>query len=866
MVRRRAKNKLRVGDHVERIDEAERQNRRAATYTLDGQAEGGTRIEELGKNFEGGAPIMPGDGVVITKHQRKQKPKQPVQKKRKKKAKPTPKKAKKKKKEETPPPLQGGDLYKETRANLHSTPELPQTLGPPSVADDPSPLLPPPASVSSYAPSVRLPSPAPISEDSVSVVVSEDVIDDSQNFYKTGSCRRMTQKEWFCLCCVVVFGAIIVAVSLLVLSADNSEEAAADEPSVAEILPGVVEGSLTTYVGVALAQSFPIVSLRENGLKIFFKKTSGGAFAASGSDTTSTVSVFSEKVVFYSNITTDVEANGFASHIDSIYANGVYSFSETLISVFISNLTFSSIKSYTAEGVKIWLEGEGADGLPFEFTLEPEVLALPQDAEKQIADPGSKAAAVASVLSTSAAIGTAASVGALPRLHMIASAFDCPSTEFFEVDWVTHPLDLIGFPDIDIGNYPELAKHISAVVAGFIILAAAFLLLFMVSIPFKMKHGDWVGAFSTVGFPHYVLAVYAFICPGLAVCSMQVLYYHPNVGAQVFGAFGFLMLCIAPLVGILYILFSTYFNAGMVGIPGGTFLSRFLLGSREWESEDATFIGRYALLFQDYGVNAKGFILLELGVSVVFGIVEGVRPEERSGCMWRSWALLIVNTVHLCALLFLKPLLALFELLFAFIMAAASEVILFLVVLNQHENSREHWTADAAGYLTVASLWMIRVKCVLDLLVFLYELFINRNHFEGIEEEEPSEKPRELEEVHPQIRVAPSAPSIASTPRKDFTELTIIVAGREFSTDHPGRTFNSPRRTPGFQFQSPRVSTQRGGVGGGGIGGSSLNSSLAFGSSSQGLTAPLNTPGDYTSGSFAVPLHAMSPMSGMAPL
>ena len=516
--------------------------------------------------------------------------------------------------------------------------------------------------------------------------------------------------------------------------------------------------------------------------------------------------VFEYKVGLFSNLTLEKQPYGFNSQIAAILnGRGVFVlFSDTVVSVGIPPGV--RIEGYSREGVKIWLAGEGnPKGFPYEVSFAPDQRALP-DAPGQIRDEGSKVAAGAALVASAAAVTTAAGVGHLPRLMMIASAFQCPSDDYFEVDWMTHPLSLLKFPDIEIGGFAPLAPHVSAFTCGYILIGGMLFIQCAAGAIMRCvrrrKKLRWAQVFAIVGMPHYVAPLYAFICPGLAVTTFQVMLYHPDSFAQIYAGISFFVLCLWPVGYVMYVVMGRSFKALLAQSEEDGCFTVFLLGRFEWIAKDETFTGRYGLLFEDYFAHVKWFLAGELAVSILFGMLEGIRPGTMLACKWRAWCMLVVNTAHLGCLVVMRPLLSFFEALYAVFLSMLAEVLLVLVVINQHSGDKKHWTVETAGGFALSALWAIRVKCLLDVLVLLFECWIGRHSVmvpdadtDDEYEEAVRAKSRELEMSERRAEQAQDDDGYA------LSKLTVFVGDKPISTDPQLASMKQPPHRPSLTPQ-----------------------------------------------------------------
>ena len=159
-----------------------------------------------------------------------------------------------------------------------------------------------------------------------------------------------------------------------------------------------------------------------------------------------------------------------------------------------------------------------------------------------------------------------------------------------------------------------------------------------------------------------------------------------------------------------------------------TQIFRFLLGTHEWTSKDETLFYRTKLFYEDYKPAAKWFLVFELSVGIMFGLIEAYQPKDLSGCRWRSWGLLLVNTIYCLLATFVRPMHVLVETFFMIPMAYCNELILILIVINHHSEDKKHWSADVAGVLSTVALYLAMGKILVDIIIFISEVYVDRRN------------------------------------------------------------------------------------------------------------------------------------------
>ncbi|KAJ9459409.1 hypothetical protein DIPPA_12422 [Diplonema papillatum] len=653
-------------------------------------------------------------------------------------------------------------------------------------------------------------------DDGDTVLSRGDTISEDSNFHDTGSCAKLTGAEKRLLLLVLFVSALVVAVPLLVIAADGLDDAVAiptESPSIPPANPSL-SATFASRAGTPVTKtaSFRGTPITEVSLELI--RDTGLTVTLSVPGDPSALSHFSafdsatypQGVTIKSNVTADREPNGFGALLQKNPSFVAFSFDDP-------DVTFrfgpaAGMEAYSRELISLVLLPPAADlnGAPVHFTVGPQEVSL---IEKDLEKDTSKVTAATTTLSAIVSVGSTAAVGHMPRLSLISAAFDCPSDGFAEIDWMTNPLSLVGFPDIPMGH-EGLGPHVSAVVGGFVIVAGLALVLaaatsvsvlgFQSFFPvyFSDEHKErnktvrivstnWQSMAAFFGFPNHTLASLVFLAPGISLGTFSVLFYHDEALSKVLVAALFTAVVVLPAGYMLYFLESPLFTARVVaGDPDQPTCFQWLQGTREWMSPDPTFLGRTRLLYDTYRRPVRWYLSVEILVSAVMGGIEAVQPSSLTGCRWRSWSLLVVNTGQLASLVMLRPFIAVFELIYAVAAVGLMEATICFIVLNHHEEDKAHWSSDAAEASALASLWLIRFKACVDLFIFFLDVrgwFADRREMQELkkrEEEElekfvPSSLPRIDEDgaAHPAPRHGRCTPPDDNPSRVPETTMSL---------------------------------------------------------------------------------------------
>eukprot|EP01062_Namystynia_karyoxenos_P025680 TRINITY_DN2013_c1_g1_i1.p1 TRINITY_DN2013_c1_g1~~TRINITY_DN2013_c1_g1_i1.p1 ORF type:complete len:1035 (+),score=134.35 TRINITY_DN2013_c1_g1_i1:113-3217(+) len=401
----------------------------------------------------------------------------------------------------------------------------------------------------------------------------------------------------------------------------------------------------------------------------------------------------------------------------------------------------SGFETYWRERLSISVDGVAGNGFPVILHVAPDTAKIEDSGPG-----GSKVASAAAVVSGAAAVGSAAGAGQLARLSAITAAFDCPGDGLAEVDWQTHPLLLLSFPEEISGprGPSGIKSHASAALGNMLVICAFSVLLCLaggtVRVTAKRGHvswesldkgtrvgprgpREWLPAMAVAGFPSRVAPVVAFVAPGVGLSGATLAVNADSAAWKILGA---VIFTVVVLGGSLFV-FAVIRRGTVLGMDcvdaGRSGCRGFLLGYSDWECEqDATFVARYALWFEDYRPGRRWFLAVELLLSGFMGVVDAIRPGSVAGCRARTWVLLAVGGGYLGGCAILRPHLAPIEFVYTLIMAVLNEVTLAFIVANQYQSAREHWTRDAAGVVATVTAEMVKVKLVIDLVVFIIEV------------------------------------------------------------------------------------------------------------------------------------------------
>eukprot|EP01063_Lacrimia_lanifica_P038560 TRINITY_DN8231_c0_g1_i1.p1 TRINITY_DN8231_c0_g1~~TRINITY_DN8231_c0_g1_i1.p1 ORF type:complete len:906 (+),score=254.21 TRINITY_DN8231_c0_g1_i1:181-2898(+) len=555
----------------------------------------------------------------------------------------------------------------------------------------------------------------------------------TRNFETTGSCRSMSRREMGILGCILVLGLIV-----LIAMAPWSEGDAEAIPSTEDLKSRLPNDRRTVDAAFRYGGSgariwgtpprIPVQKFRAEGLRFTIRLSSGTPFRASniGGDVAG-------KLQLSSNSDPKASPSSFAAHAGAIQRSARVEVRKNAIDVQLPK--GSGVHGHLEETVSVFFDGEGGDGFPVQFVLTPEELHIPN--EEKTVDAGSKAAAAGAALTAIGAGGVGQGLGSLPRLSMVAAAFNCPSEEYFEVEWIEHPLLLVGFEEVEWGSEPGLAAHIATMIGAYIILmSATIILLFLLAVHRVVAGTTFAESAAVVGFPSYLTPFLIFLSPGIAITATTTLFHSPDIGVQVFAFVTFCTLIVVPAAYFVHSMRCARFKQGLQYVERRPddplmkyWLTKFIFGEFEWVAPDGNrvgtlFFGQHAMFLQDYRHHAKLFLLMEFAITVSMGMAEAIKPPDEAGCRWKSWSILLANTVHFGSLWFMEPLLARYEAFYAMVLSGVLEGMLVCVVINQNTMSDDrgtHWTTLAAGDMAMIEVWLIKIKVFFDLAFAILE-------------------------------------------------------------------------------------------------------------------------------------------------
>ena len=150
------------------------------------------------------------------------------------------------------------------------------------------------------------------------------------------------------------------------------------------------------------------------------------------------------------------------------------------------------------------------------------------------------------------------------------------------------------------------------------------------------------------------------------------------------------------------------------------------------------------LFFDLYRIERVWFGIIEYGATILFGVIEGWRPEGRTGCTALVLCMALLFLVFFIAIVVLRPYVSRFESICAFVIALIQ--LVGAVSIAVYAILREKPAINVGGWAATSGMYVLTFKAVSDLVISIYDIVLEQCR-------EKKEKPaagkdgEELEEI-----------------------------------------------------------------------------------------------------------------------
>jgi hypothetical protein len=129
----------------------------------------------------------------------------------------------------------------------------------------------------------------------------------------------------------------------------------------------------------------------------------------------------------------------------------------------------------------------------------------------------------------------------------------------------------------------------------------------------------------------------------------------------------------------------------------------------------------YFDLYRPYRV---WFVCIEYGFTIAFGVIQGWQPNSVLGCKVIVVAMVTLFAILFLSIIALRPYVARFELIFAFVVTGLQLVSAGSTMFYVMDNSKP--AIDIGGWTATSGMYLLSVKAVLDLVILAYELVVEK--------------------------------------------------------------------------------------------------------------------------------------------
>jgi hypothetical protein len=272
-------------------------------------------------------------------------------------------------------------------------------------------------------------------------------------------------------------------------------------------------------------------------------------------------------------------------------------------------------------------------------------------------------------------------------------------------------IHLLRFP---IGDDPDFQYFTGAVVGNLVLCVGTVLLnALMVFIYATARGKSAVEACGALKFPSLVSLPLLFVLQPTVSVSVA-LFLYSNSWMLVLGVLGFIACIVTFLAVAVYFLliFDGINDFEMLDKKYSGLMARMINPAGEWLQTDLT--ARMGMFFEDYLPATWWFVVVELGMCVVAGVLEGLKPEEFQNCLIVVGLATVLYTVFFVALLYYQPYTVRVTFYIRLAIAFLQMIATFLVVAFVKTGDAK-WEASSTSF-ALGSLYLTTVDAMFSLL------------------------------------------------------------------------------------------------------------------------------------------------------
>eukprot|EP01063_Lacrimia_lanifica_P029361 TRINITY_DN4465_c0_g3_i2.p1 TRINITY_DN4465_c0_g3~~TRINITY_DN4465_c0_g3_i2.p1 ORF type:complete len:562 (+),score=122.64 TRINITY_DN4465_c0_g3_i2:3-1688(+) len=319
-------------------------------------------------------------------------------------------------------------------------------------------------------------------------------------------------------------------------------------------------------------------------------------------------------------------------------------------------------------------------------------------------------------------------------LALASRALLCPTVSVDPLDRTLNPLGLqLG------GPLEEYRDYIGAMVGSWIILGSLLLVCSgiawcvyrrisgtPVAPPRPAQRIDMRFAMMKARFGWLLMPV-GFVYAGAAIGSSTTVVYATGVAVKVPAALLFVCFCLGLPGYCAATAWQTAEYAAYTTTAWGelSWVRRIFWGTGAWAAREdkrgsLSWCLLHRLVFDPYKPTYRCFMAVQLAVLLVMSSVAAYRPTTRDGCYGKTYAMAVTMGLFALFIWGARPYIAPSDNLLEGLIAAVQTVMLGMMLKAMgSDNPTQHWGVEAASVCARTAMWLVVVKFVADLCVFL---------------------------------------------------------------------------------------------------------------------------------------------------
>eukprot|EP01065_Artemidia_motanka_P032030 TRINITY_DN3904_c0_g1_i3.p1 TRINITY_DN3904_c0_g1~~TRINITY_DN3904_c0_g1_i3.p1 ORF type:complete len:932 (+),score=245.76 TRINITY_DN3904_c0_g1_i3:389-2797(+) len=341
---------------------------------------------------------------------------------------------------------------------------------------------------------------------------------------------------------------------------------------------------------------------------------------------------------------------------------------------------------------------------------------VPVDTTAQFAGTAVAGAAIASGSVLSATQGA--------RLKTFMQVARCPpDTDSQDMDFLDSPTGL-GRKGRSMQSQ-QMAQRREMLLGNLALIVAVpsvhFVLALLVHFLRRRKHSTLARSLAVARFPSFSVFPLLVLAQPVATPALTLLYNSEAITYfDGFLAVGSLLLLFVAWYWVYWILKEERFKATLVRDVEVRGCKAWCFGDRHWTSlhSDSSFERRYALLFRDFTIKYRRFLLCDLVVLFLIAAIASWTPSTEAQCIGQTVLMMLTETSYVVLVLYLKPFLVKLDHWHTVVVTMLQVFGLFCALFVISGGSPK-WQEPSRIFL-LAGTALMSFKALFDLLIWLH--------------------------------------------------------------------------------------------------------------------------------------------------